>query len=265
MLRSFAAFLAVVSISCTAQDPTVPAYFSKTGDRMAHIILLCDTGLWNQLAVDYDVDRNDTDNRRLFGKLVALHKLFTCRQAENGSVGEIIPIPYFWHYCQPNPRAAITVNGRQNLSNTTCERVPAVFFRDLVSAAPLYSHSDCSSFSAFGWCSEREMAYACLLALIGYDAHVIAPWCHAWTEVKLPMRNRKGEKVDILVTVDNTFDRMGVSTDDFNPYDNIYERKSRMGHNAVRAMTVGPNPRIRIEHGFNEYVRTNLVQSAGVL
>jgi hypothetical protein len=51
-----------------------------------------------------ELNPNDTQNTRQYFTIDIVHKLFTSRTAQNGSVGGILPIPYYWHWVTPNPR-----------------------------------------------------------------------------------------------------------------------------------------------------------------
>jgi hypothetical protein len=110
----------------------------------------------------YDIDLKDSLNRKTYYTISIMHQLFTTTGANDGSRGEILNMPYFWHYNTPNPRRDILVNGKKNIAYCTIERKPHNFLGDMVSQNEKFTHPEFGSFSSFGWCSEREMAFACL-------------------------------------------------------------------------------------------------------
>ena len=71
-----------------------------------------------------------------------------------------------------------------------------------------YSSKACGEFSTFGWCSEREMAYTCLLSIKNYVAKVKAEHGHSWTELIIPLRLQNQKKALFKISVDNTFDKI---------------------------------------------------------
>lgn len=165
---------------------------------------------------------NDTFNKGLFFKLLILHKLFTSQGAYNGAQGEILNIPYFWHWVTPNPRHSIQslqhgiplnkvkpprAFGRYN-SFADIDRTPALFLREWFSPSPLYSTLQNDTFNTFGWCSEREMSFVCLLEIMGLKGKVVAKGNHSWTELLVNIVDNKGEAKVLIATVDNTFDEM---------------------------------------------------------
>jgi hypothetical protein len=167
-------------------------------------------------------------------------------------------MPYFWHYRTPNPRDEILVDGRINIEYTRIERKPYVFLKDMVAPGERFTHPDWGSFSSFGWCSEREMAFACLLSLMGYTAHVIAPGAHAWTEVEIELYTVQGEAKAVLVSIDNTFNRVTYSLDPPSDHNNIYNTRAMASAEIarVRALTVTPQARARIDAAIDIYLDT---------
>lgn len=168
----------------------------------------------------------DTVIKKKYYTLKILHLLFTCKNATNGSKGEILNIPYYWHWTDPNPRHQITylqTNQRLNAVNPPKEfaryksyadidRTPYLFLSELLSEKPLYSSSD-SEFSSFGWCSEREMAYVSLLKTLGFEGKVITNGNHSWSEfVMLNPYSSDKQTTYLKFTIDNTFDKMEWTT-----------------------------------------------------
>lgn len=161
------------------------------------------------------------ENFDTYYTLKILHTLFTSRSAKNQSTGELLPIPYFWHWVQPNPRHEIIYNKTKEKLATVkspkefskyqsyadIDRIPSLFLADLALDDVKYSHPDLGEFKTFGWCSEREMAFVCLLKTWQYNAQVITKGNHSWTECIIPLKSNAGE-INFKVTIDNTFDKI---------------------------------------------------------
>lgn len=148
-----------------------------------------------------------------------LHELFTSQTASNCSKGKILNIPYFWHWCENNPRHEIYMTSSNQLlknrkppkefSRYSCyadiDRTPYLFLSDMVSNVPKYYSKSCDTFSTFGWCSEREMAFVALMKTLNYRGKVKAENYHSWAEIIIPMKNINNEQTYFNVIVDNTF------------------------------------------------------------
>jgi hypothetical protein len=161
----------------------------------------------------------DSGNIEKFYSIKILHDLFTSQTASNCSKGEILNIPYQWHWVNPNPRHTIrfTENGKllketkapaefsKYNSYADIDRTPYLFLSDLFSETPKYYSASCDTFPGFGWCSEREMAFVCLLDLLNYSGKVVAEGNHSWSELLIPMRSADGKLKNFRVIVDNTF------------------------------------------------------------
>lgn len=159
-------------------------------------------------------------NRKQYYDLKILHDLLTSRGAYDCSVGKIWNIPYFWHWIEENPRHQIFLKSNNQLikdldppkefskykSLADIDRTPFLFLSELFVKEDKYYVEDCQSFSTFGWCSEREMAFSCLLNLLDYKAEVIVESGHSWTELIISMKTKEGFEKLFLVTIDNTFD-----------------------------------------------------------
>jgi hypothetical protein len=188
--------LLLCSISSThAQDIPISQYFNILCYARQEQFAIRDDGTFDGLCQEYGLDPKDSVNLKSYYTVSILHQLFTCLDCNDGSRGKILNIPYFWHYRTPNPRHAILVDERRNTQYTGIERKPHFFLGDLVASRERFSHTEFGSFSTFGWCSDREMAFACLLSLMGYHAHVIAPEGHAVTEVELPFHTTGGRVI----------------------------------------------------------------------
>lgn len=175
---------------------------------------------YNEFCDLYELAEDEIQNRTTWVQIQFLHKLFTSSTAQNGSLGPILTIPYFWHWIKPNPRHSITDLRTGNfltLKPTTPEfknyksyadidRTPSLFLKELFATTSLYSHASCDSFSTFGWCSEREAAFACLMDLYGYQSKVIVKGNHSWSEHLVYFRSKSGKRICFETKTDNTFD-----------------------------------------------------------
>ncbi len=171
----------------------------------------------------YSIHPNYKPNEDLFYQILFYHKLFTSSGAIDGDRSGVLRIPYFWHWVANNPRYQIrSIRKSRRLKSikpppeygkyksfADIDRLPTLFYKDLFSPRQLYSHPDFGRFYTFGWCSEREMAFVCLVKGLGIKyGKVVVEGGHSWSEVLLTFHNRKGRKVLYLCTVDNTFDQV---------------------------------------------------------
>lgn len=161
---------------------------------------LCDTHV--------EIEQNDY-NYEQFARVILAHQLFTTNDTYNGATltGDI---PYITHYSEPNPRHDImrdgqTINGIPVGKRTLADldRTPNIFLRDFFSDSK-YSHPVYGDFSTFGWCSEREMAYAVVMSSLGYRTFINAPGIHAWTNVRVIFDGYNG-RTAFTAGVDNTY------------------------------------------------------------
>lgn len=173
----------------------------------------------NELAAD------DSLNQANYFRVQFLHDLFTSTGAYDCNTGGILKLPYFWHWTTPNPRYKIQYlagESPQNLAEVKppsgfqryksladVDRTPRLYLNDMVTETPSYRHPDCGDFYTFGWCSEREMAFATLLNTMGLDSKVVVSGNHSWTESLVKMTDREGKQQWVLVKTDNTFDEVG--------------------------------------------------------
>ena len=186
-------------------------YFHKDSTT---VINFCDTygfAAYNALTVNQ------------YCSLNILHNLFTSQNATTGSTGKILRIPYYWHWVKPNPRNEI-VDRKTNRKLTEFEpptqfnkyksvaeidRTPALFLSDLVTVPLKYASPLCDSFSTFGWCSEREMAFVSLVELLGFEGKVVAQGNHSWSEILVDMPSKAAKNhIMMVVKIDNTFDKI---------------------------------------------------------
>ncbi len=180
-----------------------------------------DSADYSEFVKRHGLDQENQENRKTFYTLKILHLLFTSKNATNKSRGEIISIPYFWHWVTPNPRYEIIyketneklsqVKTPKNFSKyksyADIDRIPSLFLADLVSETPKYNHPLLGDFKTFGWCSEREMAFICLLKTLNIEGKVVTKGNHSWSECIV--RFKKDQIYESFkVRIDNTFDQM---------------------------------------------------------
>lgn len=166
----------------------------------------------------YAIDSGGQEVREHLFRLTFYHMLFTSTDAVNCSKGGILEIPYFWHWVEPNPRYSIryipdsmplvkTVPPKgfeKYKSFADIDRTPAIYLKNLVTDSALFSHPDCGDIFTFGWCSEREMAFSCLMTVSGYNAKVKQAGIHVWTEILIDVKPAQGSGC-LIVKIDNTF------------------------------------------------------------
>ncbi|MFM9984724.1 MAG: hypothetical protein ACKVOK_05785 [Flavobacteriales bacterium] len=172
-------------------------------------------------SADFGLDAKDNSNAKKFVIVVVLHELFTSNGAYNGAKGDVVNIPYLWHWVSPNPRHEIRSLAQNKLlkdikppkqygkyaTYADIDRTPYLFVSEMFSKEPLYSHPECGTFNTFGWCSEREMAYSCLLEMLGIPSKVIASGNHSWSEAVVKFKTTTSN-VGLHVHIDNTFNQL---------------------------------------------------------
>ncbi|HNY30259.1 MAG TPA: hypothetical protein PKO15_05165 [Fibrobacteria bacterium] len=148
-----------------------------------------------------------------------LHHLLTTTAPVDGQRGGVLETVYFWHWISPNPRHRIRMLPDSSLLTAhrphprhpsyrtfaDMDRTPDLFLSDLVSEEPRYNHPEFGTFTTFGWCSEREMAYALILRRMGYLAKIRFQGNHVWTEVLIQGATKDGSSGSGVLVVDNTF------------------------------------------------------------
>jgi hypothetical protein len=168
----------------------------------------------------FQLSNKDTLIKQNFYTLQLLHDLFTCQNANNCSQSKVLDMPYFWHWVPNNPRHSIYFVKSNTLLKDTkppirfskynsfadIDRTPYLFLTDLLSEYPQYYNNDCDTFSSFGWCSEREMAFVALLKILGFEGKVVAQNNHSWSEFYVNFTNLESKMIHFKVIVDNTFD-----------------------------------------------------------
>lgn len=202
----------------TYDSLTIPVFFKTIITNHLHDFYLIDSSSYSDFCKSNDIVATDSTNIQKYFTIQILHDLFTSKTAANCSQGNILDIPYLWHWVNPNPRHEIYfVKTNQLLSKTKApqefskyksyadiDRTPFLFLSDLVQESPKYYSASCDTFSTFGWCSEREMAFIALTKLLHFDGKVVAEGNHSWSEFCVQMNTNKGIQ-HYLVRVDNTF------------------------------------------------------------
>jgi hypothetical protein len=227
-------------------ENTIPSFFNAMIDQHLQELKIIDSSIFREVCILNNLDLENVQNVKCFYTISFLHKFFTCQNAINGSRGKIINIPYYWHWVTPNPRDEIMLNKLNRKLNEVIspqefskyksfadiDRTPYLFLSELFLDSPKYFSSLSDTFSTFGWCSEREMAFVSLLDILGYNGKVIAENNHSWSEFIIPMIDKKKKSHIFKVKVDNTFDHM--DWDKVSPGDiirwNGYQGKSKLAN-----------------------------------
>lgn len=205
---------------------SIPSFFEKLIVNHQNDFSKINKDEFVSFCEQYDVNPLDSLNSKKFYTIKILHDLFTSQTASNGSKGEILNIPYMWHWVSPNPRHEIAFKESKVLikdtkapkdfskyaSYTDIDRTPYLFLTDLMAESPKYYTDSFGEFSTFGWCSEREMAFVCLLEMMGFDGKVMAEGNHSWSEFLITMNLNDYNSANFMVKVDNTFDTINWET-----------------------------------------------------
>lgn len=259
---------------CSYQELTIPLFFKSLVSNHIQDFAKLDSENYNSVCSQFELGPDDPGNLTTFYTLDVLHKLFTAKTCSDGSRGDILNIPYLWHWINPNPRHEIyfTENGKLLTSvrhprgfekystYADIDRTPYVFLTDLLAPAPRYYSAACDTFSTFGWCSEREMAFVSLTTMMGFSANVIAPGNHSWSELNVKMALKSGGTRNLQVTIDNTFD--GFTWAEPNPGDrnSQYNRNAHSGSmlNNLGAFVVSTAASNRIEVEVAGYLENKI-------
>ncbi len=265
---------------------TIPHFFTNLINNHLKDFYNSDSADFIQFCKDNNILKFDSMNITTFFKIKIMHLLFTSKNASNGSVGEILKIPYLWHWIQPNPRHEIIfLSTRKYLKETKpplefskyssyadIDRTPYLFLRDLVEdKVKFFSNQINDSFSTFGWCSEREMAFVSLMSLMNFKGKVVAEGNHSWSEFIVTMKNSYGENKNFKVKVDNTFDILNWefinenkilswekyvgNTNLSNWYNN--KAKSQLEQKRIKNQIVSKQASLRIEYNVINYLKLN--------
>lgn len=201
-------------------DCNIPEFFKRVVINHQRSFWLLDSASYLEFCAENNIRSRDTNNRRSYYTLKILHTLFTSKSAMNGSRGDVLNIPYLWHWVTPNPRHQIydSKSGKRlkeirppkafgkYVSFADIDRTPHLFLSDMVTGHNQYCTQQGDSFATFGWCSEREMAFVCLMKLLGAQGKVIAKGNHSWSELVITLKGSSGTNQQFIVIVDNTFD-----------------------------------------------------------
>lgn len=197
---------------------TIPEFLKQLVFNHTDGYILHDTS-FKDICLYHFIDSKDSANQQIYYSFEILHDLFTSQSCFDCSTGEILKIPYYWHWIAPNPRHEIYFEetgvllsetappkefGKYN-SYADIDRTPYLFLSDMFSDTAKY-YSKCGPFKSFGWCSEREMAFVCLNRLYGYEGKVVTSGAHSWSEFVVEMKSADGNMLKVHITVDNTFD-----------------------------------------------------------
>ncbi len=202
------------------QEMTIPAFFTRLVENHLEDYYALNQEEYARFCKQNNLAISDSLNKHNYFTIKALHTLFTSKSASNCSKGDVLNIPYYWHWTEPNPRYKIRFTSNNKLlvdtkptstfskynSYADIDRTPFLFLSDMVASTPKYFSTTCDTFYTFGWCSEREMAFVALTNLMGYKGKVIAEGNHSWSEFLLEMRAKTNEAVYFKLKVDNTFD-----------------------------------------------------------
>ncbi len=207
-------------LSYSYDSMTIPSFFRELVANHLTDCLQIDSDVFNNFCVYHDLNNKDSSIKSIFFTFQILHSLFTSQYASDCSKGSIVNMPYYWHWISPNPRHEIYfVESNKLLVDTKppkefsnynsyadIDRTPYLFLSDLMADEPKYYSIQCDTFSTFGWCSEREMAFVSLLSLLGFEGKAIAENNHSWSEFIVPLTSLQKESIHFKVKVDNTFD-----------------------------------------------------------
>jgi hypothetical protein len=200
----------------------IPSFISQLLDNHIPYFAISDSLSFKDISSYHNFSKDNQLNISVFYKIHILHKLWTCKNANNGSIGDILKIPYYWHWVTPNPRHDIidiasdkkladikpqaTYNKYKSIADI--DRTPYLYISDLVAREPRYKSPLCDTFATFGWCSEREMAFVCLTDILGFKGKVVAEGNHSWSELLVDMADNQGVIKHFIVKIDNTFDKI---------------------------------------------------------
>jgi hypothetical protein len=197
---------------------TIPMFFKALVSNHFNDIYSRDSIEYIQFSKVHHLIASNQQNLLSYFTLKFLNQLFTSNSAQNCSKGEILNIPYMWHWVNSNPRHEICftetniallktkppIEFSKYGSYADIDRTPFLFLSDMFQSKEKYYSSNCDTFSTFGWCSEREMAFVALCTLLDYKGKVIAKGNHSWSEFLIPMKSENGLRY-FKVSIDHTF------------------------------------------------------------
>lgn len=141
---------------------TIPNFFSAVIKNHLDDFYKIDSISYNEFCEENDLVSTDSNNILNFFSIKLLHDLFTSQTASDCSKGEILNIPYFWHWTSPNPRYEIYLVETNKLlcqtkppkefskynSYADVDRTPYLFLSDLFQERPKYYSISCDTFSS---------------------------------------------------------------------------------------------------------------------
>ncbi|QQS27639.1 MAG: hypothetical protein IPM47_12170 [Sphingobacteriales bacterium] len=203
----------------TYPPSNIPDFFKELTNNHFESIFEKHGSEYLNFCSDNQIDANDLANKKNYLTVWFLHQLFTTNSASDCSNAGILKIPYFWHWINPNPRHEIKLvktgipltqvesptGYKKYRSYADLDRKPFLYLSDLLAEHPKFYAERCDTFSTFGWCSEREMAFVALTTEMGFTGKVFSEGAHSISKLKIPMTKQDGQKLIFDVTVDNTF------------------------------------------------------------
>ncbi len=204
-----------VEIISANLDTYLPSLFEMNKSKLVSVLSSTSAELFK----DNGIDTKNQDNVERIHTLLFYHLLFTTTGAVDCKRGGILEIPYFWHWCDPNPRYDIRYIPESKKLNrikppkgyekyksyADIDRTPSIYLKNLFAESPLFRHPVCGTIYTFGWCSEREMAFNCLLSILGYECKIKQEGIHVWSEIVIILKDVKAKQKRYIVKVDNTF------------------------------------------------------------
>lgn len=197
----------------------IPEFFNKVTNNHLESFKKIYQSDYEVFCSENNINIKDTNNSTIYFKLRILNDLLSSENASNYSTGKILKIPYMWHWINPNPRYAITLKEKNTTLKTIkpsvefknyksfadIDRTPFLYLSELFLETEKYTSTSCESFSSFGWCSEREMAFNCLLDAMLFTSKVYTEGNHCWTEVLQEFTTSTNSKKSFVIKIDNTF------------------------------------------------------------
>lgn len=255
----------------------IDQFFSRLIIYHKETLLSKNSALYDQFCVDNNLLKKDSSNIQHFLEIKLLHDLLTAQGAVNGSAGNILNIPYFWHWTKPNPRHSIqSLKNKKALNSikppsgygkyathADIDRTPGLFWSELFSPEPLYYHEACDTFNTFGWCSEREMAYVCMMEILGHSGEIIVSGNHSWSEIEAQFVKEDKQKTKIKLSVDNTFNgfawNQAIGNKTVGPTTKWYNEKASSTEEKTKVLSIVITPAVssRIESKLIGFLSTN--------
>lgn len=198
---------------------TIPDFFNEVSKNHLESFKKIYQSDYDSFCSVNSINSKDTNNSNTYFRLRILNDLLSSENASNYSTGKILKIPYMWHWINPNPRHAIILKEKNTTLNTLqpsiefkkyksfadIDRTPFLYLSELFLETEKYTSTSCESFATFGWCSEREMAFNCLLDAMQFTSKVYTEGNHCWTEVLLNFTTSTNSKKSFVIKIDNTF------------------------------------------------------------